>query len=147
TQSGHGKQVFVITEILVEETIRRQRKRRPELSLIRPAKLRTHHADHLIGLLVQLQLASNDVRIAAEALLPRGIRQNYGVVGIRLVIFHTEVASEIRLHLEDIEPATRHSRSLQTHRLTVTRRIVKATRLHDGRRIENVAAFKRVLKI
>ena len=77
------------------------------------------HADHLVRLVVEQQVAAEDAGVAAEVRLPGGVADQHHLGGAGLVFFGPEAAADHRLHAEHGEVIRRHVASGEADRLAV----------------------------
>jgi hypothetical protein len=80
----------------------------------RVIKTRRHHADDLHALSVQLQCATQDVRVSSEAAHPKSIAEDDDPVGACLMLFGSEDTPESRLNAECREEICRGGDAPQT---------------------------------
>src|SRR5262249_37714172 len=95
--------------------------RRPQVGPVvdRKAKTRRHHADDHICSVVELYGLSNEIRICAEAPLPKSLTQNDRQSRARFLFFGIEDAPDQWLHAKKSKDVARNQAAFQALRFTV----------------------------
>ena len=102
---------------------------------------RRHDADHRVGAPVQRDLASDDVRIAAEPARPQAVAEHRDAVAARLVLMGKERPPQEGLHAEGPEEVGRHRDGVQELGAAGRRGQPRHAVEVAGQRLEDVAAF------
>jgi hypothetical protein len=107
--------VALVERILCVERGGSEAQRRPEIDSRGPVKFWTHHTDHFVALLVELNRPADDTGVGAEHRFPGAIGEHDDAVCAGLVLFRSERAAKIRRGAKNFEPPLRDLRADQTH--------------------------------
>ena len=72
-------------------------------------ELRRHHADDIVGTLVQRDLPADNRRVGPKAARPQPMAEHDDLFAARLILFPGEDATERRRQVEDLEEAGSHT--------------------------------------
>ena len=116
--------------------LRRERDRHPQLFAVGGVvEARRHHADDVVGPLVERDLTADHGRIAGEAIAPQPVAENDDLLAPGPVFLGREDAAAFRRHVEDAEEAGGHTRADDALGIAVAGH-VEARELHRRRRRE-----------
>ena len=146
-QPGHAKEILVVAVILIVVARRWQRDGHPQLGLIGPSELGTHHANDLIGTLVENDGAANDRGVASEALLPCLVRQHRNQAGAGLVFFGGKYSTKRGPYFEHVEILRRHLRAVQEFGVRVVTAEVERGSVHYSCGRKDVFPIGRIAEV
>src|SRR6202167_5108427 len=146
-QPGNAKKILVMTEPVIGIAGGGKGERNQKLGLVWPIKVRPHHSNDLIGLLIQKKRTADNSRIAAETAFPAGVRKDHLVIRTGLVFFGAKHAPQLRASPKNIEPLPRNRCSGETFRRGSTGAVIEGAAFHHGGGGENALSRDDVSKI
>src|SRR3954465_15245671 len=83
----------------------------------RRSKIRSGHANDRVNLAGEINGSTDDVRVAAELALPKGVSQNEDAVSIKAIVFCHQGPAQRGTSPEDFDEIGRDETDLDLHRL------------------------------
>jgi hypothetical protein len=104
------------------------------------AEVFRHHPDHREELVVELHLAADGARVAAEAVAPQAVAEHHGAGRPRPVVVRIENPAERRRHRQSGEKFRRNAGSRHSRRLAAAGQVARVD-VKGAERAEAVAGF------